>query len=505
MSVSLDGDVHSIGLPAAKNHKPVQNDYLSYVLDPAKFAGLSNDERRAMLFGLMGVTTKIDDIRDRLTKRGHSESRIKEIMPYVRAGFDEAMGEAKSRATEQKGAWKSITGGETYGAVKAAEWKAKAPPAVEPGGLDEARADLVRIDAEIETETARLGEQRAIRRQAEENVRRIDELEERAGKRARIADKLERDRAELKTLESNVEALREKAGVKPAQNTVPHPCPHCGGLLLIQQGRVEEWHDETLPHYDAEAASALPEHERALKTMQNAVANGERDLAAADAAAAELADLKSRDQNIELLDLEAMQARIDVLKHSRGNQSAAIRLIEDAARAAAQADENTAKAAAAHALVQEWEAVAESLSPAGIRADLLAEAVAPFNSLLARNAEAAGWMIPRVADDMSVETAFGRPYALLSESEKWRMNAIIAAAIAERSGLRMLMLDRFDVLDLQARAGLVGWINGEIGAGRLDSAIIAGTLKTLPSGLPSSFSAFWIENGTVRAEILEAA
>jgi hypothetical protein len=49
-----------------------------------------------------------------------------------------------------------------------------------------------------------------------------------------------------------------------------------------------------------------------------------------------------------------------------------------------------------------------------------------------------------ITPDMAI-TAEGRAYSLLCESEKWRVDAMIAAAIAELSGVKVMMLDRMDV------------------------------------------------------------
>lgn len=495
VKIGIDGETRSINLPSGKGFQSVGSEYLPLVLEPSRFAAGSAADRRTTLFGVMGVKTKADDIRDRLVKRGHDDERIRAVMPYVRAGFAEGEKEAAARATEKKGEWKAITGGETWGAVKAESWEASKPAGIDPGKLSEARADLAKIDAEIEADNIRLGEANATARAAKEAASRLDSLRERAGQRHRIAEKLERDRAELKTWQTKVETAREQAGVKPAQNTAPTPCPHCGGLLSLRAGTAEIWHEETVPHYDAEVAAALPGYERAVATLENSVKNGERDITLAEAAAVELEEAEAMVKEAAP-DTDAIAQRIHALKHSRANQDAAIRLLEEAERAAATAAGNTAKAKAAHAEIMAWNAVAESLSPAGIPADMLRESLAPFNDTLARNAQSAGWFAPVVADDMSIATDTGRPYALLSESERWRMDAILAAAISEHAGIKLLVFDRFDVLDLPARAGLVAWIKGEIDAGRVESALIAGTLKAAPSGLPDAFDSVWVERGT---------
>ena len=98
----------------------------------------------------------------------------------------------------------------------------------------------------------------------------------------------------------------------------------------------------------------------------------------------------------------------------------------------------------------------------------------------------------------------GRDYAMLSESEKWRADAMIAEAIAHLSGVRMLVLDRFDVLDLKGREDLLVWLDILAQDGEIDTALIFGTLKGLPAQLPETVEAFWIDGGIV-GQMKEAA
>ncbi|MGK9630576.1 hypothetical protein O6383_24315, partial [Salmonella enterica subsp. enterica] len=81
--------------------------------------------------------------------------------------------------------------------------------------------------------------------------------------------------------------------------------------------------------------------------------------------------------------------------------------------------------------------IADALSPDGIPGEMLAEALGPMNARLGASAVAAGWSIPQITADMEI-TGDGRPYALLSESEKWRADAMIAEAVSYLSGLRLL-------------------------------------------------------------------
>ncbi|MFX5611511.1 hypothetical protein ABTD85_24050, partial [Acinetobacter baumannii] len=74
-------------------------------------------------------------------------------------------------------------------------------------------------------------------------------------------------------------------------------------------------------------------------------------------------------------------------------------------------------------------------------------------------------------------TAGGRAYGLLSESEQWRTDAMIAQAVAQVTGLRILMLDRFDVLDLPGRSDAINWLHSLAEEGHIETALVFGTLK----------------------------
>jgi hypothetical protein len=108
-----------------------------------------------------------------------------------------------------------------------------------------------------------------------------------------------------------------------------------------------------------------------------------------------------------------------------------------------------------------------------------------------------------VDGDMTI-TAGGRLYALLSESEKWRVDAMIAEAISHLSGVKLLVLDRVDVLDFVGREDLLYWLDGLAEDGEIETALLFATLKALPAALPDSAAAVWIENGTA-GRVREAA
>jgi hypothetical protein len=141
---------------------------------------------------------------------------------------------------------------------------------------------------------------------------------------------------------------------------------------------------------------------------------------------------------------------------------------------------------------------------------MLSEALTPLNERLETSSEIAEWMSVSVGSDMEITATTRslapetRPYALLSESEKWRADAMLAEAVAHLSKIKLLVLDRFDVLDLKGREDLIAWLDILAQDGEISTALIFGTLKALPANLPPTIEAQWLENGVV-AHLKEAA
>ena len=120
----------------------------------------------------------------------------------------------------------------------------------------------------------------------------------------------------------------------------------------------------------------------------------------------------------------------------------------------------------------------------------------PFNNRLRSTSVATdGWPQVTVTAQMDV-LVDGRPYALQSESSKWRADVALADAVAHLSGVRLLVIDRMDVLDLAGRSQFIGWMQAV--QNDYDSVLIFGTLKTAPS-LPAGMQSYWIEKGELES------
>src|SRR5699024_5036797 len=99
----------------------------------------------------------------------------------------------------------------------------------------------------------------------------------------------------------------------------------------------------------------------------------------------------------------------------------------------------------------------------------------------------------------------GRLYGLLSESEQWRVDTLLAIAIAKLSGLGLVALDRFDVLEPASRPQALKLLLSATRDGTLEQAFMAGTMKQPMAKLPPGVQQVWVEGGVIEGAKEKAA
>ena len=280
-------------------------------------------------------------------------------------------------------------------------------------------------------------------------------------------------------------------------------CPSCGTELVFDGEKLIERGGDL--HGDEDAAVNLPKYEETLAMLKKAVANGERDLVAATVAGERLAVLEGESKSApDEQALSAAKANIEVIKSTRKVAKDTLDIIDREIKLASEAEVKTKKAAEHHADVQAWDKIASALAPDGIPGEMLHAALDPINSRLAESSAATGWKSAVINPDMSISYD-GRPYGLASVSAKWRANVMIAEAISHVSGIKFLMADEFDLLDLHSRGSCLKWLVWLARAGEIDSVLLFGTLKEKPAKLPADVAAHWIQDGVLIEQAEEAA
>lgn len=510
----------SMVLPSGKGQHS-SDPYIGYVLDAQRFADMDSNARRAFLFGLMNIKTDRAVVKERLLNLKCDPVKVEAIMPVMRGGFDDACKEAQGKARDEKTTFRTITG-ETYGEKKAEGWRAE-KPVFEALKLEALEKEIVEVNAQLTSANQHYGALKSAVERQQQGQTKLAELREKGSRYARIADKLVRDEKELLEWQAKVEDTRQRASggrkVGLVHDLARALCrytidigdgymhPEAVDAMTAYEAQFGELSlDENMP--DPEAVAKLPEYENALNLMQRAVNNGKRDLAEADQAAAQIKVLEEQlSQPVSESDLEKAKASLGEIARKQQALSVSIDQLRDAERAANDAECKTQKAHIAHENVLAWSAIADALAPDGIPGQMLAEALQPINERLAQSALDTGWMHIRIDPDMSIVGLWDglpRPYNLLSKSEKWRVNAMIAEAISHLSEVKLITLDEVDILDLAGRDELIGWLETLADAGEIETALLFATLKSLPVNMPDSVGCYWIEQGCIRG-LREAA
>ncbi|MDG4126053.1 AAA family ATPase [Pseudomonas aeruginosa] len=503
LDAAYEVQVCGVALPTGKGSALTDSPFLPYVLDASLFASLDAKERRRVLFDLSGASTSPNQIAERLVAKGHAAALVEKVKPLLRSGFPAAVEQAKAYASESRGAWKAITG-ENYGSEKAVDWAPELlATVVTEDQVAEAGKNLQLLEDDLAEAQQALGASKQARQAADGRAQRIAKLRE-------LVDLEPRRRNKLTTDEQNQDEWSEKvmAAELASSGSVPHQpltCPHCQGAVDLQAGTLVV-HQPPEQIADAEAARRLPEYREYLASAQRAVANSQRDLDECLAAAEQIKALEG--ETAQAPSAEAIangEQAINELRQARDRQQAKVQSLQEAFNAAAQRQDVIKQAAGFHAEVCTWSALADALSPTGIPAEILADAIGPVNELLQRLSGTAGWSPVQISADIDV-TFGGRLYGLLSESERWRCDATLALAIATISGLRLALLDRLDVLDIPARTQQAMKLFQSLAAGgEIDTLIVAGTLKEPMAKTPTWLQAVWIDAGQLTDQQHQAA
>ncbi|EPD6277638.1 AAA family ATPase, partial [Pseudomonas aeruginosa] len=489
-------------LPTGKSAPLADSPFLPYVLDASLFAALDSKERRKVLFELSGASASPAEVGKRLESKGLDLKLFEKVKPLLRTGFPAAVEQAKAYASEARGAWKAITG-ENYGSEKAVDWAPElVATVVTDDQVAEAGKNLQQFEDDLAEAQQTLGASKQARQAADGRAQRITKLRD-------LVDLEPRRRNKLSTDEQNQDEWSEKvmAAELASSGSVPHQpltCPHCQGAVDLQAGALVV-HQPPEKIADAEAAKRLPEYREYLASAQRAVANSQRDLDECLAAAEQIKALETESADAPSAEAIANgEQAINELRQARDASRAKLVALQEAMEAAAQREASIAKAQAAHRDVVAWTGMADALSPTGIPAEILADAIGPVNELLQRLSGTAGWSPVQISADIDV-TFGGRLYGLLSESERWRCDATLALTIATISGLRLALLDRLDVLDLPSRSQALTLLRAVTMDKEIDSVIVAGTLKEAMAKTPDWLQAVWIDAGQLADQHQQAA
>lgn len=485
---------HEVG---ASLEKSPGYEFLPLVLDTEAFGSMTADERRKTLFKLTGCKASPEYIAAELKAAGCDMALAEQIIAIARSGFPAMTEEAKQRASQAKGEWKAATG-EVWGSDKAEGWEVEIPagPKVTGDQIEEAGAECLKIQRDIENGMAHKGKLEQQAADAEGYAANIAELRDQAGMLGRATAKRDATQKDLDAWESKLSTV--KAGLAVDDT---YACPCCDAELALVDGRL---HKSDGGLTADKKRDMLEDQAKALESvalLRRTLANDNKAIAAAQAAQANLDAALSNKPEADDAALEKTIDAIDKLRIKLATAEAKTEALADRYSLLCRAKHTNEKATAAHKAITGWLAIAEQLSPAGIPAKLLNKALAPVNTALEMLAGLSGWSVPAISESMAI-TYGGRAFELCSESARWRCNTMLALVIAQLSGLKFAVLDRLDVLELKGRPQLCAMVSKLVDIGNLDSLVMCGTMKAKPA-MPDGFQSLWIESGVVLSEGIE--
>lgn len=491
---TAEGRDYFMALPKGKGAH-CENQWLPFVLDATRLPSLKPADRKTALFNLLGLDLSAKAVKPRMEKMGLDMAKAERVLPMLRLGFDEAAKVASEQATQEKGAWRAITG-EVWGKEKGIDWSAPVPE-FSQASLDELLATSRDVDQAMATANQQVGALQAQLNAQRQQAESIAALKERAAKLPRIIAKQAVDSTDLMLHRETLEKLK---AIRDAAAGMA--CPECGAVIRVDGKKLTPIDAEKCGI--AEDLDRIPALEHAVRFGESAVANNERDRVDALAAKQQLDAFEAAGPEVKQSEVDAAKQKAADLSAKRAQITSQIDSLSAAKRAADQAAETTEKAAQHHASITAWLAIAEALGPNGIPGQMVTEALAPFNDRLAQAAQDTGWPAVRVSPDMLI-TYGGRPYQLLSKSEKWRAEAMLAEAVSFLSGLKLIALDGLDVLGMTERAQALAWFDTLAINNEIDTLLVTATLKSAHAQWPASVSAYWVHDGVCEAQQLEEA
>jgi DNA repair exonuclease SbcCD ATPase subunit len=400
-------------------------------------------EDRARLFAdLLQTDPTNEELAAELATLGVNAKGQEKVLSDVRRdGWDitrDTMAENRARL---KGQWEEITG-ERYGSEKAASWR---PEGLTGATVEQATQAVIEAQKALQAAAGR----RAV---AAEDWERLTAI---AATEHDIQIRIAEDAQILARRQDEAHEARQSAAALPPTNEPRSiPCPHCGQPVSLKQvpGGTELTKAEEAPS-DTEMAKRREAWKEATAKLSHAEQT--------------VRELEEQLTTTRLRLKEATQAAEKLAKRSTVNETheADFQVAEQAynsAVEAANAAEKLAKATQVATKIALNSAVIDLLAPSGLRKQKLVAKLHDFSKQhLDPYTQSTATFKPITIDaDTLLPLYGGRPYALLSGSEQFRVRTVLQIAFAMLDGSAMVLIDAADILNTAGREDLIGALDG---------------------------------------------
>lgn len=490
-----------------------------------QFGRCAQEDLRQMMQKTFNVESTTKYIGERLEKKGITKPMVDRVIPLLKAGgFETASETARQRYLGKRGAWEQVTG-ETYGSNKAADWTPKDADqykAVNAEELKQAQDAVTDASKKRSTADQHLGamNKAAELQSAAEQLESIEDIETHLQSLLDVEkayqDEIPSLRKKMETELAGVDAEIEKLNndiQKAKMQAATLECPDCGAPLKLhtEGDKARLVKAEGVERREGVSLSALIEQledARALRyelvtARTNKIQKTEKNLLDAsrdrEAEQRKLEVAKAATtQKVTPADIEAAEKAVDDTTLAYENaKSHLAKLQSDDANFAGLATRKANADEIAHEAAQ-WSLASDLLSnkPDSIPSELVQRTVGPINNMLMQICST--WGQPPIVIDgsMGLMRGDGYRYNMLSESAKWRADVAVQLALAALGTLKLVAIDRFDVLEPSARGPMFDTLDWFSEKHPDVSIILTGTLKSKPD-LGETIKSWWIENGEV--------
>lgn len=444
---------------------------------------LSEKERRAELSRYFKAEPTHDDLKNALGDLKVTPEAIEMIWNKLKVdGWDVTFNHYKDQGAKRKGAWEHVTG-ENYGSRKSADWV--------PAEWQESLS--------LTTQEALEEALKVVQTELEESVRADAVSEEQLrllrGKAAQVPaleEAAETQRAEAQRLADKVAKLDKAYKALPVPPLVKEnpSCPHCGTETAVKDlggGKYQLVKPEALD------AKKLDKMRKALADAKEAV----------EAAVSESSDAKrvllltendlegSRKAAASLAQIEKDMAEVTGTAGTDDLRAA----VDGAAKRLAMFKARQEASKLNSEIIRIGE-IAGVLSPDGLRKRKLTRAVRDVNEGVLKDIfETTGWGRVSFNEDLEAEYN-GRPYALVSASERYRVRVALQIVMALLDNSAAILIDDIDRMDPPARNGLFEYLT------TLQVPVVVAMMAGAPNVVPDLAAAgigetYWVTEGNL--------
>lgn len=396
------------------------------------FVDLEIKKKMEFLRNLLKCEPTKEDLTAYLKDFNISDDVAEKIWENIsRDGWEASYKRACDKGRELKAQWNYLTG-ENWGAKKAASWFPENwENELETMSEDGLNSQVVAAKADYEYAIAHQAVEESDIEKLQNEVNNIPQLEVaiRQGQ-----EKLQNALAMEKLAQETLDKI-------PTISEQGIPCPHCGKRVLIQGGmlvsaefKLSESQKNTIKQQRLAANNALSDAAMNVINVRKTLNRLEDELRASNKAKERLAEKSS----VNITEDDVDKKREAVVKAE--NRLQAFKQWREATRMNNNVISN--------------QHIIDALDEDGIRAKAMEKGLQGFNDKLFVIRKNADWPEIKIDRFMNV-TLSGRPYILLSESEKMRARITLQLAIAELDGSDAVIIDAAEILDPHGRGGLL--------------------------------------------------